>query len=317
MALLSRPMPGTLPMTFKLLAAILIPSIIITALVGPSASMGFGMAMGLGMAVTPVSKPQQAGVLILIAAVLGSLASLAGSTPWAIALLILLSALLFAASNRRSAGLLSLTPIIIILFGPGAVDLSWWEAGVWVIAGGLVGGLITKMLKIQAPVRPVEAFVAWEHGIAVGVLCAAVMYWTLASNIPHGYWIAVTVLMALRPLPEERRDTLNGRLVGTFLGAIIALLAVIFLPVWGALIVAALSMFFLIWYTMGGAYIMQALTLTPMLLIFSSLGDYNLGLELTVERVGFTIVGIAAAAVVAVMLHRWEQQRQRRKGLAA
>ena len=76
-------------------------------------------------------------------------------------------------------------------------------------------------------------------------------------------------------------------------------------------------MFFLIWYTMGGAYIMQALTLTPMLLIFSSLGDYNLGLELTVERVGFTIVGIAAAAVVAVMLHRWEQQRQRRKGLAA
>lgn len=316
MALLSRPMPGTLPMTFKLLAAILVPSIIITVLAGPSASMGFGIAMGLGMAVTPVSKPQQAAVLIFIAAVLGSLASLAGSTPWAIALLIMVSALLFAASNRRSAGLLSLTPIIIILFGPGAVDLSWWEAGIWVIAGAFVGGIVTKMLKLQAPVRPVVAFVAWEYGIAVGVLCAGVMYWTLASNIPHGYWIAVTVLMALRPLPEERRDTLNGRLVGTFLGAIIALVAVVFLPLWAALIVAALSMFFLIWYTLGGAYVMQALTLTPMLLIFSSLGDFDLGLELTVERVAFTVVGIAAAIVVALLLRYWERQRKSRKGPA-
>lgn len=303
-------------MTFKLLAAILVPSIIITVLAGPSASMGFGIAMGLGMAVTPVSKPQQAAVLIFIAAVLGSLASLAGSTPWAIALLIMVSALLFAASNRRSAGLLSLTPIIIILFGPGAVDLSWWEAGIWVIAGAFVGGIVTKMLKLQAPVRPVVAFVAWEYGIAVGVLCAGVMYWTLASNIPHGYWIAVTVLMALRPLPEERRDTLNGRLVGTFLGAIIALVAVVFLPLWAALIVAALSMFFLIWYTLGGAYVMQALTLTPMLLIFSSLGDFDLGLELTVERVAFTVVGIAAAIVVALLLRYWERQRKSRKGPA-
>lgn len=136
------------------------------------------------------------------------------------------------------------------------------------------------------------------------------MYWTLASNIPHGYWIAVTVLMAQRPLPEERRDTLNGRLVGTFLGAISALLAVVFRPLWAALIVAVLSLFFLIGYTLGGAYIMQALTLTPMLLIFSSLGDLDRGLELTAERVGFTVVGIAAAAVVALVLLHWEQRRQ-------
>lgn len=155
-----------------------------------------------------------------------------------------------------------------------------------------------------------NSFVAWEHGVAVGVLCAAVMYWTLASNIPHGYWIAVTVLMAQRPLPEERRDTLNGRLVGTFLGAISALLAVVFRPLWAALIVAVLSLFFLIGYTLGGAYIMQALTLTPMLLIFSSLGVLDRGLKLTAERVGFTVVGIAAAAVVALVLLHWEQRRQ-------
>ncbi|MEV8181109.1 FUSC family protein [Specibacter sp. NPDC078692] len=136
------------------------------------------------------------------------------------------------------------------------------------------------------------------------------MYWTLANNIPHGYWVAVTVLMALRPLANQRRETLNGRLIGTFLGAVIALLAVLLLPFWGALIVAGLCLFFLIWYSAGGAYLMQAMVLTPMLLIFASLGDLERGLELTIERVIFTIVGIAAAVLLALLLRRWASRRE-------
>lgn len=108
----------------------------------------------------------------------------------------------------------------------------------------MAGALITRLLKFQAPTLPVENRTAWEHGIAVGLLCAVVMYWTLVNNIPHGYWGAVTVLMALRALANQRRETLNGRLIGTFLGAMIALLAVLFLPVWGAVIVAVLCLFF-------------------------------------------------------------------------
>ena len=49
MAIFSRPQPGTLPTTLKLLVAILIPSAVVTVLAGPSASMGFGLAMGLGI----------------------------------------------------------------------------------------------------------------------------------------------------------------------------------------------------------------------------------------------------------------------------
>lgn len=130
------------------------------------------------------------------------------------------------------------------------------------------------------------------------------------NNIHHGYWVAVTVLMALRPLANQRRETLNGRLIGTFLGAVIALLAVLFLPVWGAVIVAVLCLFFLVWYSMGGAYLMQALVLTPMLLIFASLGDVERGFELTIERVIFTVMGIAAAVLVALLLRRWESRRE-------
>ena len=314
MVIFSRPQPGTLPMTLKLLVAIMIPSVIVSVLGGVSASMGFGLAMGLGMAVTPVSKPRQAALLVAVGAALGGLASLAGSTPWAIAVLMFVSAILFATANQRSAGLLSLTPVMVILFGPGPIDLTWWAAVLWILAGGLAGAVITRLLKFQAPTLPVEKRTAWEHGIAVGLLCAAIMYWALAYNIPHGYWVAVTVVMALRPLANQRRETLNGRLIGTFLGAIIALLAVLFLPIWGAVIVAVICLFFLVWYSMGGAYLMQALALTPMLLIFASLGDIEKGFELTIERVIFTVIGVIVAILLALLLRRWESRREAASG---
>ncbi|WP_427019420.1 FUSC family protein (plasmid) [Pseudarthrobacter sp. P1] len=203
---------------------------------------------------------------------------------------------------------------MVILFGPGPINLSWWSAVLWILAGGVAGALITRLLKFQAPTLPVEKRAAWEHGIAVGLLCAAIMYWSLVNHIPHGYWVAVTVLMALRPLASQRRETLNGRLIGTFLGAMIALLAVWFLPLWGTVIVAVLCLFFLVWYSMGGAYLMQALALTPMLLIFASLGNVELGFELTIERVVFTVIGISLAVLLALMLLRRGTGREAASG---
>ena len=136
------------------------------------------------------------------------------------------------------------------------------------------------------------------------------MYWTLASNVPHGYWVAVTVLMALRPLANQRRETLIGRPAGTFLGAAIALLAVFVPGCVRAAVVAVLCLFLLVWYSMGGAYLMQALALRPMLLIFASLGDIEHGFELTIERVIFTGLGIAAAVLLALLLRRRESRRE-------
>ncbi len=310
MALLSRPQPGTLPTAVKLMVAILIPAAIVSVVGGVAPSMAFGLAMGLGMAVAPVSKPLNTAIYILIGAALGALASVADASPWAIAVLIFISAILCAITNQRSAGLLAMAPLFVILFGPGPISLEWWAAALWIIAGGLVGVAITVLLKFQAPIKPVAPRTAWEHGIAVGLLCAGIMYWSLANDVPHGYWMAVTVLMALRPLPDQRRETLNGRLIGTLLGAVIALLVVLFLPTWAAVIAAVVFLFLLIWYSMGGAYLMQALSLTPMLLIFASLGDVDRGIELTIERVIFTVIGIGAAIVVALLLRRWENRRE-------
>lgn len=56
----------------------------------------------------------------------------------------------------------------------------------------------------------------------------------------------------MRPLPEERRDTLEGRL----LGILLALAATLFLPTWGAAIVAMIWLYVMVVYAMGGSYFM-------------------------------------------------------------
>lgn len=306
MSLFAKPVPGTPKGAAILLIAIMIPSGIVTATAGQSAGFAFGIAAGFVMAVAPFSDDRGAAGSAVIAAALAAAATIAHEDAWAIALLMLVAAALMAVVNQHSAGLMGLAPIIVILFGPGPIDLTWWESALWVLAGSVVGLLVARMMKFEAPLRPVSAAIAWHHAVVLGVLSAAAMYWSLANDVSHGYWIAVTVLVALRPLPEERRDTLEGRLLGTLGGAVIALVAAVALPTWASAVVAIACLYLLAIYAMGGSYFMQTLFLTPMLLLFASLGDEGKGLTLTAERVIFTVIGAVLVVVAALLLRRWD-----------
>ncbi len=97
------------------------------------------------------------------------------------------------------------------------------------------------------------------------------------------------------------------RLLGTLLGAVIAFVVIVTLPVWLGALVAAICLVLLAAYSMSGDYFMQTLFLTPMLLIFATLGDENKGITYTGERVFFTIVGVAVGVVALVVLDRWDR----------
>ncbi len=308
MGLFEKPTPGALKFAAILLVAILVPSFAATAIGGQSAGMAFGIAAGFVMAVAPMAKTGPALASAALAAGLAAVSNLAGDSPWAIACLMVASAVLLGLTNQHSAGLMTLAPIIVIIFGPGPVQLDWWQAALWTLAGGLVGLIVVKALKFEAPPKPIPRAVAWRHALVLGVLSAAAMYWALANGVSHGYWVAVTIIVALRPLPQERGDTLRGRLLGTILGALIALPAVLFLPQPAAIVLAWVFLFLLATYSMGGSYFMQTLFLTPMLLIFGSLGDTDKGIEITLERVYFTIIGIVIGVAAAYVLDRWDRQ---------
>lgn len=307
MALFSKPAEGTWKFAAILLIAVTIPSSIATAIGGTHAGMAFGVAAGFTMAVAPFATTAQALGSAVLAAGLAAVSSWAGQTPWAVAGLMLLAALLQAVTNQHSAGLLTLAPVIVILFGPASLDLTPTTAFAYVVAGGIFGWLLMKVLRLRAEPSPVPTGVAWRHAIVVGVLSAAAMYWSLANQVEHGYWVAVTLVVALRPLPEQRSDTLRGRLLGTLFGAVIAFLVILVLPVPLAAAVAVVCLFLLAVYSMGGAYFMQTLFLTPMLLIFTTLGDAEKGLVYTGERVVYTIAGVGVGVAAAFVLDRWDR----------
>lgn len=307
MSLFVRPLPQTPKAAAILLVTILIPSSIVTAVGGEGAGMTFGIAFGFVMAVASNASNLASVASAVVAGALAAAATMASESPLGIALLMLVTAGLSALANQYSAGIMGLAPIVIVLFGAGPIDLPWWTGALWMVLGGLGGLLVTRVLEFRAEPRPMETGAAWRHAAVVGVLSATAMYWALVNGISHGYWVAVTIVVALRPLPEERRDTLEGRLLGTLLGALIALAATLLLPTWGTAIVAVICLYVMVVYAMGGSYFMQTLFLTPMLLLMASLGDDARGFELTAERVVFTLVGAAVVVVAALLLRRWDR----------
>ena len=307
MKMIHRPIEGTLKFAIILLLAVMIPSQIVGYFYGTYAAMAVGIAAGFTMAVSPMAKTPQALGSAVIAAVLAAASSAAGDNAVAIAALMLLAALLLGLTNQYSAGLMTLAPIIVIIFGPTSIDLSWVATFWFVLLGGVLGWLVITLFKFNAEPNPVPTGVAWRHAIVLGVLSAAAMYWAVANEISHGYWIAVTLCVALRPLPEQRAHILRDRLLGTLAGALLALAVILLLPVWAAALFAAVCLVLLASYSMGGSYFMQTLFLTPMLLIFATLGDGDKGFTYTIERVYYTIIGIAVGALAAWALHKWDK----------
>jgi hypothetical protein len=305
--LFTKPIEGAWKFAAILLVAVMVPSAVATAIGGPYAGMAFGIAAGFTMAVTPYASTAQALGSAVLAAALAAASSWADDRAMAVATLMVVAALVQALANQFSAGLMTLAPVIVVIFGPGPVPFAWWQTFGYVLAGGVTGWAMMRLLKFTAEPRPVPAGVAWRHALVQGVLSAAAMYWTLANDVPHGYWIAVTLVVALRPLPEDRADTLRGRLLGTLFGVGISLVAILLLPTWLAALVALICLFLLATYSMGGDYLMQTLFLTPMLLIFATLGDAAKGLEYTAERAVFTVVGVALGVVAAILLDRWDR----------
>lgn len=309
MSLFARPQPGMLKFAGILLVAMVVPATIVTAVFGPDVGMAFSLAAGLGMAIAPVADTQSAAGSAAVAGMLAALAAVAGDDPGQVAALMVLAALLMALTNQISAGLMSLAPIIVIIFGPGPVDLPWLTSLFWVLAGGMLGIGVARLFKFQAPRRPVPTAIAWRHAIAIGILGAATMYWALVDGVAHGYWVTVTIVIALRPLPEERRDTLVGRLLGTLLGAAIALAVILTGNLAVQTIAALVCLYLLTAYALGGSYFMQTLFMTPMLLVFASLGDIPKGLEYTSQRVLFTVIGAGIGILAAVVLSRLDREQ--------
>ena len=302
------PGPGTLKASAILIAIVLVPGFVASTVAGITASVTVGLCSGAAMSFGTLMRARTAAVVTLLLGAAAALGVLASGDPVTSGLAVALAILLTAPANAYSAGMLMMAPILTMVFAVTERGWPWWQAGLWGVIGGLVGLAIAQVMRFgQRPPQPVSRELAWRHAIVLGVAAGLSIVVAEVLALPHGYWVAVTLMVVLRPVPGERREYVQQRLAGTLAGAGIAMLVVWLVPAGLLLPAAFLFLVALAAYAMSGNYFMQTLFLTPMLLIFLSAGDEaEITVGLTLERVLFTVVGVALAAGLAWGMERWD-----------
>lgn len=94
----------------------------------------------------------------------------------------------------------------------------------WMMAGSLVTVAIAQILKVDAKAAPgTPPARAWRHGAVMAASVGIVVYLVEHYEVRHGYWVAVTLTVVLRPLAEDPRARANQRILGTVGGVVLAL----------------------------------------------------------------------------------------------
>ena len=294
------------------IAGILMAPLVIAYLaVGTVAALG--VAMGYAGSLTPALKlrPGYALALVLPAAMTGVVASGVAGQVLPAACFVALACLLVAPANIVQNGLLAGIPTIAAVYAtlPDRQDPT--QVGAWMLVGGAIVVVVAALTGLRLPAEPVgvEPWTAWTHAVAMAVVVGGIVLVLGVVAIPHGYWIAMTMTVVLRPYGTETQSVARQRVVGTTLGAVLALGLALVLPAWAALAVAVALLVLMVANALMGRYAQQVTFLTPFIvLVGSGGGDDAVGVAL--DRVVATLVGAVLAALMALALWRVDRRRQ-------
>lgn len=298
----------------RLISVVVAAGLIAQAIGGTTASLVVGLSAGSAMTFGTFMATREATAVTLVLGGAAALGAGASGQPWLGGAAVSLMVLVTAPATAYSAGILMLAPLLTMLFAVADRGWPWWLAGLWGVGGGLVGLAIAALMRFgKQPPSPLPWGLAWRHAIVLAIAAGVSVIVAEQLALDHGYWVAVTLLVALRPVPEERMAYAVQRIWGTLAGAAIALITVWLLPSGWLMLAAFAYLVALAAYAMSGEYFMQTMFLTPMLMIFLSSGDNTQAtVELTLGRVYYTIIGAVLAAALAWAMAAWD----RRAGLA-
>jgi hypothetical protein len=219
-----------------------------------------------------------------------------------------LSCVLVAPANAYRKALLAGVPTAVTVLVGLPLDLDPAATLVWMTLGGLWGVLLMSRLRVAKSDTGVPAVTAWLHAVVMAAAVALIVYVVTRYDVPHGYWVAMTMTIVLRPIGTETRALSAQRIAGTVLGVIVALLAAALLPGWALALTVVGLLIAVTGYAMLHKYGQQVTMLTPLVIIVASGGVGEAALTLAVERVAATLLGVLIAAGLAVGL-RWLDER--------
>ena len=278
-----------------------------------------GLAMGYTASASPAMKvPGRYALALAVPAALTGVAA-AGVNGQALpaAALVALSCLLVAPASVHENGLLSGIPTVAAFFAviPDVPDPA--PVGGWMLLGSLV--IVAVLARVRQPAAPdrVPEAAAWLQAAAMAVSTGVVVYLLTVHPVPHGYWIAMTLTIVLRPYGHETTRIARQRVVGTIGGSIVALGLVLLLPAPVALLASGLLFVLLIAYTVTGQYALAVACSTPFIVLLGGGSAVDDALGVAVERVLTTVVGALIAGFIALAVARQTRRLEARRPGAA
>ena len=169
------------------------------------------------------------------------------------------------------------------------------------VLGGVLGVLVGRRLGTKPEVpgkanwRGHEAF----SGALLGGIFAAGTSIAVATGLPHGYWVALTLIVVVPPVVQGD-DTKRGRerLTGTIAGlAIIVPVSFIPLPPW-AFYLVGFGLLVPAFVVMQKNYTWYAFFESAAVVMLISAGNDIVGLD--AARIEASVIGVALIAVAAV-----------------
>lgn len=279
------------------------------ALAGPDAALG--MIMGVLGTIVPAMRVRAvyASLIAVPVALTGAVALGVAGQPYSAAAFAALSCLLIAQGNMVVNGLLAGVPTIAAVFTcmPGR-DAPMMSA--WMLAGGLLAVLVVHRFRNpQTPLVGVPGQVAWLHASVMAVLVGASVLLVLQFQLPHGYWIPMTMTIVLRPVRAETLTRSRQRVVGTLMGAVVAVALVLLVPPAVSLPAAAAMMILMLAYQLLGRYSQQVMCMTPFVVLVGAKGVQADALELALQRVLETLLAVVIAGLAAMALARYQDSQ--------
>lgn len=270
-------------------------------------------------------------LLLALAAPIGAtgyLLGYLGQLPWWLVVLsMMVIGLAAGVLNRRSAiwsiGTLQALLVASIALGIPSIG-SFWQPALWYLLGAAFYALLLgieiamrgwRAQDAPAPVTGVQMRPGFEatlltEGTALA-LCLGVAYsarWF--DHSVHWFWIPLTVCLVMKPEFGSIYDRALQRILGTAIGVTIGALVLSIIPKGFVFVAIMAGLAGMLPWAMQRSYILQAIFLTPLILILIDIIMPGTGeVNEAVQRLLDTIIG--GAIVILVGYLPWRRLRSK------
>lgn len=298
--------PGkALRTSLLVLVVLLAPVILAGATVGSAAALPMALAEVMCLTVAAKLTPRYAALMVALVAVTAAVAVSLNGQPFPAACFAVLVCLMAAPANMYEVGLLSAVPAMAAAFlaSPG-LSLDPAPTALWTFLGGLFVVVLLRRVAPPANRRAISAVTAFRHAAVMAVAMGVSVFLVLHFDVPHGYWVPMTMALVLQPFAGETSARARERIAGTVGGGLLALALALVLPAGVVAVVIVPLMIFGVAYSLLGRNSKSVMFLTPSAVLLANLASQNAEITATIHRLLATLLGGLIAAALALLLQR-------------